>query len=82
MAEQSSQPRGMEEFEGDSKWFYKNIDSLRKENSGKYVAIKDKKIIASGKDIEIVVEMVEKKGENPAYIVMEFLYPEGTVILL
>lgn len=76
------QPRGMEDFEEDSKWFYKNMDSLRKENSGEYVAIKNKMVIASGKKIEIVVERVEEKGENPAYVVIEFVYPEGTVVLL
>ncbi len=83
MTEQISQPRGMEEFEQDSRWFYENMNMLRKRNlSGKFVAIKNKNVIASGKDIEIVIKLVEKKGENPAYVVIEFIYPEGTVVLL
>lgn len=76
-------PRGLQEFEEDSKWFYENVDNLREKNlSGKFVAIKNKKILASDKEISIVIKMVESQGENPAYVAIEFIYPEGTVVLL
>ena len=76
-------PRDLEEFEEDSKWFHENIGFLRKKNlTGKFVAIKNKNVIASDKDINMVIEYVEKQGENPACIIIEFVYPEGTVILL
>ena len=76
-------PRGLEEFEEDGKWFHENIGFLREKNlTGKFVAIKDKNVIASDKDINVVIEYVEERGENPAYIIIEFVYPEGTVILL
>ena len=83
MTKQLIQPRGMEEFEKDAKWFYENIEALRKkELTGKFVAIKDKNILASDKNVEIVIESVEKQGENPSYVLIEFIYPEETVILL
>jgi len=83
MTEQAFQPRGMEDFEKDSEWFYKNIDLLRKQSLiGKFVAIKDKKVIASDKEINVVVSTIEKQGENPSYVLIEFVYPEGTVVLL
>ena len=70
-------------FEKDSKWFYNSFDSLQKKKfSGQFVAIKNKEVIASGKDINLVIKQVENKGENPSYIVIEYIYPEGTVILL
>lgn len=73
----------MNDFETDSNWFYKNMDLLRKKGFvGQFVAIKKEEIIASGKDFSLVVKEVESKGENPAYLVIEFVYPEGTVILL
>ncbi len=76
-------PRDLEEFEEDSKWFHENISFLRKKNfTGKFIAIKNRNVIASDKDIGIVINFVEKLGENPAYVLIEFVYPEGTVVLL
>ncbi len=83
MQSATESPGGLEEFEEDSKWFHENMGLLRKKNlTGKFVAIKNKNIIASDKNIDIVIEYVEKQGENPAYIIIEFVYPEGTVVLL
>ena len=70
------------EFESDSMWFYENVELLRKKNLvGKFVAVNNKEVIASGEDFNMVVKLVESKGKNPAYIVIEYVYPEGTVIL-
>mgnify|MGYP001579343328 CR=1 FL=1 len=70
------------EFEADSKWFYKNVDHMRKMNLvGKFVAVNNKEVIASGDNFELVVKNVVSKGKDPAYVVIEFVYPEGTVIL-
>ena len=76
-------PRGLQEFEEDSKWFYENIEHLRERNlSGNFVAIKNKKVLASDKELNVVIKMIESQGENPAYVIIEFIYPEGTVVLL
>ncbi len=70
-------------FEEDNKWFHEKVDFLRKQGfAGKFVAIKDKKVIATDKNIEVVVSTIEQQGQNPAYIVLEFVYPKETVILL
>jgi len=84
MNSKSSQPLSKEinEFERDSKWFYENVDLLRKKKLvGKFVAINNKGVMASGENFNMVVKLVENKGKNPAYIVIEYVYPEGTVIL-
>ena len=81
MATQLSQE--INEFEKDSKWFYENVDSLRKKMlENKFVAVSNKEVIASGKDFSMVVKAVEQKGKNPAYVVIEYIHPEGTIILL
>ena len=83
MAEQALSPRGIDEFEKDSKWFYENIDSLReKKYTGKFVAIKNKEVIASDDNLKTVVINIEKLGENPSYILIEFVYPKEAVVLL
>lgn len=75
--------RLLKRFEEDSEWFHRNVDKLRKENfTGKFVAIKDKKPIASDKNLDIMIQSVEKKGEDPSYLFIEFVYPEGTILLL
>ncbi len=72
----------IKEFEIDSRWFYENVDTFRKKKlTGKFVAISDKEVIASDADLDIVVKQVEKEGKNPAYIVIEYVYPEGIVVL-
>ena len=83
MTEQTFSPRSIDEFEKDSKWFYENIDSLReKKYTEKFVAIKNKNVIASDNNLDIVVITIEKLGENPAYILIEFVYPKEAVVLL
>lgn len=73
----------LRQFEKDSKWFYENIEKLRKEGfTGKFVAIKNSKTIASNKDIDIVIETLENEKENPAFTFIELVYPEGYTLLL
>ena len=73
----------LKNFEKDSKWFHENINKLRgKGFTGKFVAVKDSKPLASGKDTDMVIKNVEKKGENPSYIFIEFVHPEGFTLIL
>lgn len=70
-------------FERDSKWFYENINKLRKEGfTDKFVAVKNTQPIASGKDMNLVIKKIESKNQNPAYVFIEFVHPEGTIIIL
>jgi len=81
--EQKSEIEMVEDFERDSKWFFENIDKLRKEgHTGKFVAIKDSRPIASDEKIDIVIKKLEDKGENPSFLFIEFVYPEGYVLIL
>ena len=73
----------IKEFEDDSKWFYEHVSDLIKQKFvGKFVAIKNKSVIASDKDINVVIKIVESDGQNPSYVVIEYVHPEGTVVLL
>tara|TARA_Y100000310_G_scaffold344631_1_gene458429 strand:+ start:3835 stop:4083 length:249 start_codon:yes stop_codon:yes gene_type:complete len=70
-------------FEKDSQWFHENINSLRDKNlNGMYVAIKGGEIISTNKDIDVVIKEVKEQGENPAYIVIEFVYPKEIILRL
>jgi len=70
-------------FERDSNWFYENISLFRKKGfTGKFVAVKDKNVISSGDKLDVLIGSLEKQGENPAYIFIEFVHPEGFTLIL
>ncbi len=73
----------LKNFERDSKWFYENVDKLRKQGyTEKFVAIKNNKPIASGKEVNIVIKKLDKQKENSSFLFIEFVHPEGYVLLL
>ena len=72
-----------EAFEEDSDWFHDNIDSLRNNNlSNMHVAIEGGNIISYNRDIDVVINEVQKKGKNPAFTVIEFVYPKNIILRL
>lgn len=73
----------LKNFEEDSQWFHENINKLRGEGfTDKFVAVKNAQPIASGKDIDLVIKELEANNQNPAYIFIEFVHPEGSIIIL
>jgi hypothetical protein len=72
----------LQRFERDSYWFQENMGSLRKDFTWKIVAIKEGKVIASGKNMEEVMERLKEEKEKPELIFMEFVYPDGYTLLL
>lgn len=70
-------------FERDSRWFHENVPVLRaKDFTGKFVAVANETPIAADKNIDNVIKIVEKEGKNPAYVFIDFVYPEGFTLLL
>jgi len=73
----------LKKFQEDSGWFYKNIDKLRTQGyTEKFVAIKNSKPIVADKNIDIVIQKLEKEGENPSFLFIEFVHPEGFTLIL
>jgi len=73
----------LHDFERNSKWFRENINKLRDEGfTDKLVAVKDTQPIASGENINLVIKEIEAKNQNPAYVFIEFVYPEGSIVVL
>lgn len=73
----------LKSFEGDSNWFYENVDSIRDQGFiNKFVAVKNKQVISSGDEIDSLINSLESKGENPSYIFIEFVHSEGFTLIL
>lgn len=50
-------------------WFSKNFSKRRlSKYSGKWIAIKDKKVLSSGKEIKEVMKKAKKKVEEPILV--------------
>lgn len=73
----------LKDFERDSQWFHEHINLMRDRGfTGKFVAIKNKNIISSEKDVDTLINSLEKNGENPSYIFIEFVHPAGFTLIL
>lgn len=69
-------------IENDSKWFEKNYEKLRKTDVNKFIAVENEKIIAKSEKLEDIIEKVEKKGKNPALILIRYVYEKGFKFIL
>jgi hypothetical protein len=58
------------------KWFRDNYDRLKKQYDDKWVAVKDKKVIASGNSFENVVTSLKESDRRHA--IVEYMQSEHT----
>jgi len=68
--------------EEDSKWFSEKYDDLRRKFEGKVVAVKNKKIIGDAESVEELLNMVQKKGEDTAYMLIETIPAKDVSFIL
>jgi hypothetical protein len=57
--------------EEDTKWFSEKYEELRDKYEGKVVAIKNRDVVSDADSVEELVEKVQKKGEDTAYLLIE-----------
>lgn len=63
----------LKEFTKDITWFYNQYKQLLKTHRDEYIAVKNMKIIASGKNVKEVMIKVEKKGIDPSMTLIELV---------
>lgn len=66
----------------DNEWLQENYNEIQEEHEKQFVAISEKKVIASDKNIDKVVEKVKKIGKDPAFILIEFIPEKGVILIL
>ena len=72
----------LKSFELDSLFFQKKKEDLRKSFLNKFVAIKNREVIASGSSIEEIKKILEDKSIDPSKTVIEFVPEEESIIVL
>ena len=73
----------LKQMEADSTWVANSTDKLKRQGySDKFVAVDNKKVIASGKDLETLIKTLEKQGKNAAELVIEFIPKKEMLVVL
>lgn len=68
--------------EKDNEWLQRNFGKIQEQHPNKFVAVSKKQVIADGESSEDVTKEVEKKGINPATILIEFIPEKGLILIL
>lgn len=69
-----------DEYVKDGDCFQEHFDELAEKYEGKLVVVKNRKVIDSDGDVDILCKRLRDKGENPAMLFIGTILPEGTVI--
>jgi 2-polyprenyl-3-methyl-5-hydroxy-6-metoxy-1,4-benzoquinol methylase len=57
--------------EEDSKWISEKYDELRRKYEGKVFVVRNKNVIEHAESIEELLDKLEKKNENAAFLLIE-----------
>lgn len=68
--------------EEDNEWLQRNFGKIQEQHPNKFVAVSERQVIADGESSEDVTKEVEKKGINPATILIEFIPEKGLILIL
>jgi|YelNatPaOPRAMG01_1025707.scaffolds.fasta_scaffold222292_1 ATP-dependent RNA circularization protein (DNA/RNA ligase family) len=69
----------LKEAEEDRKWFIENKRKLREKYSNLFIAIANKQVIATSKNVEELVKKLRENNQEDALI--EFIEPEDTIVV-
>lgn len=68
--------------EEDLEWFSENFSEIQEKFSNKLIAIKDKKIVASAKTSEELLNLLKKDGIDESEVLIEVVNPNNEIIIL
>jgi len=57
--------------EEDSKWFSEKYEQLQTKYEGRVLGIKNKTVVGDAESVEELLNTVQKKGEDTAYMLIE-----------
>ncbi len=70
------------EFKKDDSWLHEQLEhkEFLDKYENKFVAVKDRKVIASAKTIDRLIEELESSNIDVAEVFVEFIYPKGLAV--
>ena len=72
----------IERIGSDIEWTAKNAKKLFIDYEGKYIAVKDKRIIAASSDFEELLRILERDSINPRLVHIESVAPRSFACIL
>lgn len=64
-----------------SEWVQENFQQLRKDIEGKFIAVKNKEIVASALNRKDLCDKLKEKKIDPSEVLIEFIPPKGQITL-
>ncbi|MBM3234158.1 hypothetical protein FJZ19_03615 [Candidatus Pacearchaeota archaeon] len=64
------------------KWFQENSIKIREEFANKIIAIKNKEIVASAKNINELLIFLKEKNIDESEVLIEFIVPKNEIVIL
>ena len=69
----------LDRTESDLQWFIKNQKALTEEYDQRFIAIHDKKVVASDENMDGLVKKIKDKRIDPAFTVVQFVSKERII---
>jgi len=73
---------GLREFVSDMDWIDAKLDQLRKEYPNKYIAVSNRRIVASDSNLQSLLQKLKGKNLNPGEIPVEFIAKDPPRLIL
>ncbi|RLI99902.1 MAG: hypothetical protein DRP03_02045 [Candidatus Aenigmatarchaeota archaeon] len=73
--------RVFDQFDSDVRFFSRNYNKLKKKYRDMFIAIKNKRVVASAKTEKELLKEMKEKGLDPAVTVVEFVPSKEELIL-
>lgn len=70
------------EMERSSQWLESIRDEIKEKYVGKFIAVKDKKIVANDKNFQRLIKTLEASGEDLKSIFIEFVPSKDLMLIL
>ncbi len=68
--------------EEDSKWFSEKYEQLQAKYEGRVLGIKNKNVVGDAESVEELLNTVQKKGEDTAYMLIETIPAKDVSFIL
>ena len=69
------------ELESDSNFISEKVEEFSQRYAKKFIAVKDRQVVAVGDNFEMLIEEVKQRGFNPARVLIQYIPAKDEIIL-
>ncbi|MFH1420752.1 MAG: DUF5678 domain-containing protein [Candidatus Aenigmatarchaeota archaeon] len=68
-------------MEMDNQWVDKHISELQEKHTNEYIAVQEQKLIASGRNLQELIQILKNKGIDTTSVLVQFIPEKGMSII-